>query len=190
MLHPCSLMLDPARIWRQPIPPFLEDGAPATALQVAADEHGLRLIDFLFIEDCYLLHLGRGTLGEVADGNLTSNRYYDWAVDHRDYHVTGQATYSRRKSATSRQRIWCLPASHRHFWHSARSSISSTSTADRQALLVGYLREPDTPFHLSRCVDNPWSPRMIAESKSVPVRIRVRGKIRDSPWRAKGPTGD
>ena len=36
MLHPCSLMLDPARIWIDPIPPFLEDGAPPTALQVAA----------------------------------------------------------------------------------------------------------------------------------------------------------
>jgi glycosyltransferase involved in cell wall biosynthesis len=31
MLNPCSLMLDPARIWRHPIPPFLEDGAPSTA---------------------------------------------------------------------------------------------------------------------------------------------------------------
>ncbi len=91
MLHPCSLILDPGRVWRSPIPPFLEGGAPATALQVAADEHGLRLVEFPFIEDGYLLHLGRGTLREVADGNDTSNRYYIWAVDHRDYHFSGQA---------------------------------------------------------------------------------------------------
>jgi Glycosyl transferase family 2 len=91
MLNPCSLMLDPARIWRQPIPPFVEDGAPSTALQVAADEHGLPLVAFPFIEDCYLLHLGRGTLREVAAGNETGNRYYDWAAGHRDYHFAGQA---------------------------------------------------------------------------------------------------
>jgi glycosyltransferase involved in cell wall biosynthesis len=90
MLHPCSLMLDPARIWRDPIPPFLEDGAPSTALQVAADAHGLRLVHFPFVEDGYLLHLGRGTLREVADGDETSNRYYEWAVDHRDYHFAGR----------------------------------------------------------------------------------------------------
>jgi hypothetical protein len=91
MLHPCSLMLDPARVWRRPIPPFVEDGAPSTALQVAADRHGLRLLEFPFIEDGYLLHLGRGTLREVAQGNDSSNRYYNWAVDHRDYHFAGQA---------------------------------------------------------------------------------------------------
>ena len=99
MLHPCSLMLDPARIWRDPIPPFLEDGAPSTALQVAADEQGLRLAAFPFVEDGYLLHLGRGTLREVADANDASNRYYEWAVDHRDYHFAGRADGPRRFAA-------------------------------------------------------------------------------------------
>ena len=91
MLHPCSLMLNPARIWQDPIPPFLEDGAPATALQVAADAEGLRLVEFPYIEDGYLLHLGRGTLREVADGNDMTNRYYNWAIDHREYHFAGKA---------------------------------------------------------------------------------------------------
>ena len=90
MLHPCSMILDPARIWRDPIPPFLEDGAPATALQVAADERGLRLVEFPFVEAGYLLHLGRGTLREVAGSNEPSNRYYDWAVDRRDHHFAGR----------------------------------------------------------------------------------------------------
>jgi hypothetical protein len=91
MLDPCSLMLKPARIWQDPIPPFVEDGAPSTALQVAADAQGLRLAAFPFIEDGYLLHLGRGTLREVADRKDTTNRYYKWAVDHRDYHFAGKA---------------------------------------------------------------------------------------------------
>jgi glycosyltransferase involved in cell wall biosynthesis len=86
MLHPCTLLIDPTRIWRDPIPPFLEAGAPAWALQVAADAKGMRLVEFAFIADGYLLHLGRGTLREVADGNDTSNRYYGWAVNHRDHH--------------------------------------------------------------------------------------------------------
>jgi hypothetical protein len=68
------------------IPPFLEDGAPATALQIGADEHGLRLAAFPFIEDGYLLHLGRGTLREVAETRDASNRYYDWPS------VTGTTT--------------------------------------------------------------------------------------------------
>ena len=92
MLQPCSLLLDPERIWREAIPPFVEDGAPSTALQVAADEHGLRLVPFPFVEDGYVLHLGRGTLRAVAAGNDMSNRYYDWAVEHRDYHFSGRSS--------------------------------------------------------------------------------------------------
>jgi glycosyltransferase involved in cell wall biosynthesis len=96
MLQPCSLIFDPARIWRPPIPPFLETGAPATALQVAADARGLRLEAFPFTEDGYLLHLGRGTLRAVAERNDTGNRYYAWAVDHRDYHFAGRPSGVRR----------------------------------------------------------------------------------------------
>jgi glycosyltransferase involved in cell wall biosynthesis len=89
MLDPCSMMFDPRRIWRDPIPPFLEDGAPATALQVGADARGLRLSAFPFVEDAYLLHLGRGTLGQVARSGDTGNRYYKWALDHQVPHFAG-----------------------------------------------------------------------------------------------------
>lgn len=92
MLHPCSLLLDPWLVWRPPIPPFVEDGAPATELQVAADLRRLVLAPFPFVEGRYLLHLGRGTLREVAEAGETSNRYYDWAVDHRDYHFAGETS--------------------------------------------------------------------------------------------------
>jgi glycosyltransferase involved in cell wall biosynthesis len=90
MLNPCSMLFDPRRIWRSPIPPFLEDGAPATALQVAADACGLLLLDFPFIDDGYVLHRGRGTLREVARSGDTSNRYYVWALDHHEPHFAGQ----------------------------------------------------------------------------------------------------
>jgi hypothetical protein len=82
-------LFDPRRIWRNSIPPFLEDGAPATALQVAADGLGLRLVDFPFVEDAYLLHLGRGTLREIALSGDVANRYFAWAVDHNEPHFGG-----------------------------------------------------------------------------------------------------
>jgi glycosyltransferase involved in cell wall biosynthesis len=89
MLNPCSLLFDPNRVWREPIPPFLEDGAPATALQVAADAEGLRLVDFPFVQAEYLVHLGRGTLREIARTGDAANRYYEWALDHQEPHFGG-----------------------------------------------------------------------------------------------------
>jgi glycosyltransferase involved in cell wall biosynthesis len=89
MLDPCSLMFDPHRIWRSPIPPFLEDGAPASALVLAADAEGLRLVDFPFVEAEYLLHLGRGTLAEIACSGDAANRYYEWALGHNEPHFGG-----------------------------------------------------------------------------------------------------
>jgi hypothetical protein len=83
------LLLDPQRIWRDLFPPFLEDGAPGTALQVAADEIGLRLVGFPFVEREYLLHLGRGTLREVARSGDADNRYYEWALGHQVPHFGG-----------------------------------------------------------------------------------------------------
>ena len=73
MLDPCSLILDLCLTWRDP--PFVEDGAPATALQVDADARGVRLAAFPFVEEGYLLHLGRGTLREVARRADTGNRH-------------------------------------------------------------------------------------------------------------------
>jgi hypothetical protein len=89
MLDPCSLLFDPSRVWREPIPPFLEDGAPAAALQVAADGSGLRLLAFPFVEAEYVVHLGRGTLREIARSGDAANRYYDWALDHQEPHFGG-----------------------------------------------------------------------------------------------------
>jgi glycosyltransferase involved in cell wall biosynthesis len=91
MLDLSSLLFDPRRIWRDPIPPFLEDGAPGTALQVAADEIGLRLVDFPYVDGEYLLHLGRGTLREVARSGDTDNRYYEWALGHHEPHFGGNS---------------------------------------------------------------------------------------------------
>jgi hypothetical protein len=89
LLQLFSLMLDPALIWRTPLPPFLEDGSPSAALQVAAETSGLRLVGFPFLGERYVLHIGRGTLREIAHNRDTDNRYHDWATGHRDYHYSG-----------------------------------------------------------------------------------------------------
>jgi glycosyl transferase family 2 len=90
MLSPFSLILDPVQIWQPTIPPFVEDGAPATSMQLAADADGLRLVAFPFVEDGYLIHLGRGTLRSIAESRDTANRYYEWAAGHNEPYYQGQ----------------------------------------------------------------------------------------------------
>jgi glycosyltransferase involved in cell wall biosynthesis len=99
MLSPFSLILDPVQIWQPSIPPFIEDGAPATGMQLAADADGLRLVSFPFVERGYLIHLGRGTLKTIVDSRDTTNRYYEWAAGHNEPYYMGQegapSTYQR-----------------------------------------------------------------------------------------------
>ena len=90
MLSPFSLILDPVQLWQPSIPPFVEDGAPATGMQLAADADGLRLVSFPFVEGGYLIHLGRGTLRAVAESRDTANRYYEWAAGHNEPYYMGQ----------------------------------------------------------------------------------------------------
>jgi glycosyltransferase involved in cell wall biosynthesis len=90
MLSPFSLILDPVQIWQPSIPPFLEDGAPASGMQVVADADGLRLVPFPFVERGYLIHLGRGTLKTIAESRDTTNRYYEWAIGHNEPYYMGQ----------------------------------------------------------------------------------------------------
>jgi Glycosyl transferase family 2 len=101
MLSPFSLILDPVQIWQPSIPPFLEDGSPAAGMQVAADADGLRLVTFPFVEDGYLIHLGRGTLRAVAESRDTTNRYYEWAAGHNEPYYMGQ------EGAPSRYERFC-----------------------------------------------------------------------------------
>jgi Glycosyl transferase family 2 len=101
MLSPFSLILDPIQIWQPSIPPFLDDGAPATGMQVAADADGLRLVAFPFVERGYLIHLGRGTLRAIAESRDTTNRFYAWAAGHNEPYYMGQ------EGAASMYRRFC-----------------------------------------------------------------------------------
>jgi Glycosyl transferase family 2 len=89
LLEPFSMLLDPAVLWRPPLPPFGEHGSPSAAVQIAAEAIGLHLVSFPFVEQHYILHLGRGTLREIAKRDDVANRYYEWATSHREYHYSG-----------------------------------------------------------------------------------------------------
>jgi hypothetical protein len=84
--HVSSLLFEPARIWRRGFSPFEEHGVPALAMQRSLIRHGVPRLDFPFRRAGYVVHLGHGTLRAVADGGDRSNRYFDWARDHRDPH--------------------------------------------------------------------------------------------------------
>ena len=84
--HVSSLLFDPARIWRRGFTPFEEHGVPALALQRSMLRWGVGRLDFPFRSRGYVVHLGHGTLRMVAEVGDRSNRYFDWARDHRDPH--------------------------------------------------------------------------------------------------------
>ena len=84
-----SLMFDPAKIWRRGLPPFRNDGNPSDALQAGVGRAGLRIKLFPFISHSYVLHLGRGTLIQVAESGLRDNRFYEWSLRHRYHNYNG-----------------------------------------------------------------------------------------------------
>jgi hypothetical protein len=92
MLSIYSLLLDPAVVWRGPFPPFREAGEPSAALQLGLLGSDLGLASFGFVEDGYLLHVGRGTLAEVAKAGTKQNRYLTWALEHNEPHFSGASS--------------------------------------------------------------------------------------------------
>ena len=70
-LSMCSTLFDPA-IGAQPADrPFLEDGDPSRHLQTDLAGAGHRRLAFPFCSDADVLHVGRGTLAEVAARDAT-----------------------------------------------------------------------------------------------------------------------
>lgn len=85
-----SLLLDPHRVWRDPITSFQEHGSPSEALQLSAARAGVSAVEFPFTRAGYVVHLGRGTLRAIADAEDRGNRYFAWAADHREPHFMEQ----------------------------------------------------------------------------------------------------
>jgi len=81
-----SLLIDPAQVWRDPIVPFEEDGEPSRRLQESCITAGLTMTPFGFTADKHIVHLGRGTLAQIAENELQDNRFFAWAADHAAPH--------------------------------------------------------------------------------------------------------
>jgi hypothetical protein len=96
-----SLLFDPRVVWRDPLAPFSDDGAPEKRLLESVADAGAALEAFPFAHHSYVLHLGSGTLMEVAHGRR-SNRFYGWAQRHSDQHdftYTGHPLGRRLRAA-------------------------------------------------------------------------------------------
>lgn len=89
-VHPASLLMDPARVWRHRVPAFLEDGAPGVMMQHVLRRRGEQIIDVPAFAEGSVLHLGSGTLRSLLDGERSENRYFDWAQGHREHHFHGR----------------------------------------------------------------------------------------------------
>lgn len=90
-----SLLIDPAQIWRDPIAPFEEHGEPSKHLQESVLAAELTMPPFPFTADGHIVHLGRGTLAQVAGADERDNRYFAWAQDHHTPHFTEEPTAER-----------------------------------------------------------------------------------------------
>ena len=85
-----SLLFDPSRVWRDPIPPFEDSGEPSLSLQLGCARAGLWRTEFPFTHDGYLVHRGRSTLAELVSRGETANKHYRWALDHHEPHFNGE----------------------------------------------------------------------------------------------------
>ena len=90
-LSMCSTLFDPAIVWQPAHRPFLEDGDPSRHLQTDLAGAGHRRLAFPFCSDAYVLHVGRGTLAQVAARDATDNRYHAWALERHEPHFALRA---------------------------------------------------------------------------------------------------
>jgi glycosyltransferase involved in cell wall biosynthesis len=81
-----SLLIDPARVWREGIEPFADGGDPAFGMLQSAEAQGETLCEFPFVKDRYVIHRGRGSLSAVWESGDTAHPSYDWARDHHMPH--------------------------------------------------------------------------------------------------------
>lgn len=87
--HVSSLLIDPAKTWRRHIAPFDNSGAPAANFQRSMRAQGLKIGNFPYRSDHYLLHLARGTLKAINNKEDRGNLYYQWATTHAEHHYHG-----------------------------------------------------------------------------------------------------
>jgi len=96
--HPCSLVFDPARVWQPGIAAFDRGGAPGMAMQQCLVRRGLGRLNFRFMSDAFVLHLGATTLRSIRDAGVRGNAFYEWAETHFQPHYHGNPNGDLRLS--------------------------------------------------------------------------------------------
>jgi glycosyltransferase involved in cell wall biosynthesis len=81
-----SLLIDPARVWREDIEPFADGGDPAFDLLQSAQAAGETLTEFPFVRGGYVIHRGRSSLAAVWESDESAHPSYDWARNHHEPH--------------------------------------------------------------------------------------------------------
>ena len=90
-----SLLIDPVRVWRDGIEPFVDGGDPAFDLLESASAAGETLAEFSFVRDRYVIHRGRSSLMAIWESGDTTHPDYEWTLEHHEPHfglVDGAAT--------------------------------------------------------------------------------------------------
>ena len=80
------LLVDPARVWRDPIRPFTDDGDPLFELLGWCRRVALPSAGCAFLAEGCVIHRGRSTLAVVAATDDRSNRFHEWATDRHEPH--------------------------------------------------------------------------------------------------------
>jgi hypothetical protein len=92
-----SLIVDRKALDRPAIRAFSDSGDPAWEFLQSVEQEGLRVANFPFTAEHYIVHLGRGSLAAVARSHDESNPRFAWAVEHQQPHYGGvhgaQETY-------------------------------------------------------------------------------------------------
>lgn len=82
----CSLLLDPARVWRAEIGAFEDGGDPVGEFGVWCRTQGVPAASFPFTREGHVVHLGRATLAGVRERGETTNPLFAWSRDHHEPH--------------------------------------------------------------------------------------------------------
>ncbi len=81
-----ALLLDPARVWRPEIGPFVHEGDPVGDFEQSCRRAQVPVATFPFTGNGFIVHLGRGTLAGVYKRREASNVFLGWAEEHHEPH--------------------------------------------------------------------------------------------------------
>jgi glycosyltransferase involved in cell wall biosynthesis len=86
--HVSSILINPRYTWKWPVLPFIDHGTPSKFFYRSFRYKGLKMVDFKFNKENYLLHLGEGTLRAIYLQKKISNQYFNWSQNYHSHHFS------------------------------------------------------------------------------------------------------